>query len=328
MRKKKIQLEDILNEFPEKSYEEIYQEIMSRIERGILVPIEASKTNGRKPALRNRYWMIIEEKDYSEVLQELKYRINPSIDVSYFIKHPDKFEEYGDYIRLISSYLDERKASLAVPLTINERSFDIFHEEKFLDRNGGREFLSYLGMSNEKLNFYETSEPMSYYSHTKQTPQNLLIIENKDTFYSMRRHLIEGKQEILGLEIGTLIYGGGKRIYRTFEDYEKGVEPYFTDSNNTIYYFGDLDYEGILIYEKLCDTYPIHIALFVTCYEKMMEKALRIGIARLPVMKDGQNNHIGMRFIKQFSNEKQKLISEILQAGRYIPQEILNETDY
>lgn len=32
----------------------------------------------------------------------------------------------------------------------------------------------------------------------RQTPQNILLIENKDTFYSMRRHLISGVAEILG----------------------------------------------------------------------------------------------------------------------------------
>ena len=66
--------------------------------------------------------------------------------------------------------------------TMNERSFEIFHREKFFQREGGLEFCRKAGIEAAKLSFYETSEPLSYYSCSKQSPQNILIIENKDTF--------------------------------------------------------------------------------------------------------------------------------------------------
>ena len=31
------------------------------------------------------------------------------------------------------------------------------------------------------LNLYETSEPLAYYTDTKEIPQNILLVENKDT---------------------------------------------------------------------------------------------------------------------------------------------------
>ena len=65
---------------------------------------------------------------------------------------------------------------------MNERSFEIFRREKFFQREGGLEFCRKIGISREQLAFYETSEPLSYYSRSKQTPQNILIVENKDTF--------------------------------------------------------------------------------------------------------------------------------------------------
>ena len=55
---------------------------------------------------------------------------------------------------------------------------------------------------------------------------------------------------ILGKMFDTVIYGAGKGIYRTFSDYVQGAEDYF-NAENMLYYFGDLDYEGILIYEHL-----------------------------------------------------------------------------
>ena len=100
------------------------------------------------------------------------------------------------------------------------------------------------------LNFYVSAEPLAYYSGTKQTPQNILIIENLDTFYSIIRKLIKGSGKIFGINFGTVIYGGGKRISKVFNDFEICAEPYMRSSDNSIYYFCDFDYEGIGIYES------------------------------------------------------------------------------
>ena len=71
----------------------------------------------------------------------------------------------------------------------------------------------------------------------------------------MRSHLIAaGILEIFSMEVGTLIYGAGKGILRSFQDFDLCAEPYMTYSENTIFYFGDLDYEGIGIYENLAET--------------------------------------------------------------------------
>ena len=67
----------------------------------------------------------------------------------------------------------------------------------------------------------------------------------------MRNYLLNGYTEIFGAEIGTLIYGAGKGIIRSFQDFDLCAEPYMKHPKNTIYYFGDLDYEGIGIYENL-----------------------------------------------------------------------------
>ena len=55
---------------------------------------------------------------------------------------------------------------------------------------------------------------------------------------------------ICGEQIGTLIYGAGKGILAAFSDFDSSGEPYMTAQGNTVLYFGDLDYEGIGIYEN------------------------------------------------------------------------------
>lgn len=329
MKKKKIYLTELTAAHKNMDYHQLYTYILSEISENHLTPVKASGLNGKKPALYNAYWLIMQE-EAIDISEELKYKIHPLLNTAYYQKHPKRYQQEKKEILLLSDYLTKHKSCLNTPETINERSFEIFRREKFLDREGGMDLLSRLNISAEDLNFYRTSEPMSYYSHQKNAPQNFLIIENKDAFYSMRRYLISGNEKILGLRIGTLIYGGGKGIYKTFEDYVCSVEPYFANKNNRVYYFGDLDYEGILIYEILAEKYKdsIKLDLFVQGYERMLAKAEIFGIEALPDTKEGQNRNIGNKFFSFFQKDIQEKITKVLESGKYIPQEIINEMDY
>lgn len=184
-----------------------------------------------------------------------------------------------------------------------------------------------IGFLPQDLNIYETTEPLSYYSHHKNIPQNVLIIENKDTFYSMRRHLIKGNETILGLPVGTLIYGKGKGIIKSFKDFTFCVEPYLSDKSNQIIYLGDLDYEGILIYEQLSAVFMDRIPIkpFNEAYVYMLKKAKTV---TLPEMKEGQNKNIGNYFLDSFNDNDRAEILEILKNNKYIPQEILSSRDF
>jgi hypothetical protein len=144
----------------------------------------------------------------------------------------------------------------------------------------------------------------------------------------MRRHLLEENREILGVAIGTLIYGAGKGILRSFADFDICVEPYMKHEKNRIYYFGDLDYEGIGIYEnlaRLCRE-RWEIIPFCPAYRAMLKKAETV--EKLPDTKEQQNRNIRQEFFKWFTEKEQDSMTEILLRGEYIPQEILNIQDF
>ena len=327
MKKTKIGLKDIADAHPEMDYLQLYEYIMQIVDNGELLPVKRAKTNGRKPALPLSFWKIREEQDdYAEVYEELDYRLKPQLHTEYYRKNPQAYLKDRDKILLLSNYLDCHSELLKIPETMNERSFEIFHREKFFQEEGGLNFCKRLGISREMLGFYETFEPLSYYSRSKKTPQNILIIENKDTFYDIRRYISQ-TGSILGKEFDTVIYGAGKGIWSTFADYVNQAEEYF-GADNRLYYFGDLDYEGILIYEHLVKGNQIQIGLFKRAYEKMIEKAQSAGIENLPDTKQGQNTGIGNVVINSFCEKIQSEIWNILKSGKYIPQEILNEHDW
>lgn len=324
---KRISLENLFAKYRDMTYEEMYDHIREQLKAGALKPVKASGTNGKTPALYREYWIVEVKKDYSALEEELKYGLSHLLSVDYYLAHPEVYEQDRQWVLMLNTYLLHRRPALKHRESVNERSFEIWNQEKFLTKGPGKKILKRCGLDMEFLNIYETGEPLAYYSHTRATPQNLLILENKDTFFSMRQHLLEGNTRILDVDMGTLIYGGGKRIRQSFKDFEICVEPYMKESANTIYYFGDLDYEGIGIYEGLAEMFRgrWEILPFCPAYEKMLEKAAQA--ARLPETKEGQNRNLSGAFLSYFEESVQSRMVEILRNEVYIPQEIINIAD-
>ncbi len=310
-------------------YMELHAVVTALIREEKMKPVKASGLNGKKPALFKEYWVIEGKEDFSAYLEELSYLFVPMISTDYYLHHLKQYVEDREWVLLLNQYLKTNRGALLTSKSVNERSFEIWHREKFLKEEQGKKILKRCGISVEQLNVYETTEPLAYYVHTRTTPQNMLILENKDTFYSMRRYLLSGQSSILDVEIGTVIYGAGKGIYRSFQDFSLCAEPYMKEKENTLYYLGDIDYEGILIYETLAEQFAgeYKVQPLVKGYVAMLQKAEKTGVKNLPKMKEGQNQNIGELFYSFFDRENQEKIQRLLKSGYYIPQEILSIED-
>lgn len=327
---KRICLEEIEARYQLERYQDLYEKVLTLIEQEAIKPVKASGLNGKKPALYKDYWVIEKEEDYSAFIGELSYYYVPDISTDYYLRHIKEYQEDRKWLLLLNEYLKTNRENLETPMSMNERSFLIWHREKFLKEEQGKKILKRCRISMDTLNIYETTEPLAYYVHTREVPQNMLILENKDTFYSMRKALLSGENTLMGMPIGTLIYGAGKGVLCSFQDFALCCEPYMGEKENVLYYFGDLDYEGILIYEKLARLFEAfyEIRPFGQGYLRMLEKACQMGLKQLPFMKEGQNQNIGTRFWSYFSIEKAQKMQMILDEKRYIPQEILNVEDF
>lgn len=325
--KNKISLEELQAFYRITTYMELTGKVYDLIEQGRISPIKNSRLNGKKPALYQAYRIHRISKDNSKLLEELTYQLVPMLGNDYYLRNIETYRKDRLFVLQLNDYLKEKRDNLLNSVSYNERSFEIWGREKFLLREGGIRILKNLGLSLGELNVYDTTEPLAYYSHHKLVPQKILILENKDTFYSMRRHLIAGSTTILGTQLGTLIYGAGKSIHKSFQDFTFCMEPYLNDPSNEILYFGDLDYEGIIIYETLYRDFrdKVRIEPFCIAYETMINKS---DLSRLPKMKKGQNRNIGTDFLSYFTQDMQRQIKEILSQNRYIPQEILQRKDF
>lgn len=324
---KKLSLEEVLGSKIRDPYESQYRYIRQLIEDGKITPVKTSPKNGKKPALYTTYWLVEKEPDYHTEIDELLYHTDPRISIDYYQRHLDVYVKERKYVRRLHDFLQSHSDALDISISYNERALAIWGYEKFFSK-GGHKILSHCGIEEDYLNCYPTAEPFAYYAAHRNTPQKILIIENKDPFFGMRKHLLQGHDSILCVPVGTLIYGRGKGVVSSLREFSLSAEPYMKVEGNELFYFGDLDYEGIGIYEKLAETMQgsYDVRPFLPAYQKMLEKGSDIRF--LPGTKEKQNRNIKDMFFSYFDADTVTRMKDILERDLYIPQEILNITDY
>lgn len=290
------------------------------VNENILAPVTASGKNGRSPALFNKYRIKVVN-DYESVLEDIK-KLYPSFNIFKYVKNPENYLKYKYEIDMLSDFLWKNKELLIVPVSINERSFQIWGKEKLLkDSSIINKIFYYNDMDLSLLNYYETPEPFFEYIYYSGDIMNILIIENKDTWFSLRKIMREERRNCLFRNYHILLYGEGKKIISR-NDRFKEYDSLLSKSKNTYYYFGDLDYEGIEIFQKLkANNEYININLCTELYLLMLKESEKF---RLPDTKSGQKKTDIELFLQNFNNENKQKIINILDNGLYIPQEILN----
>ena len=325
--RKRVSLTELEQFWRAADYQTLVRLVEEALAVGELAPVKSSRLNGKVPPLKQSYWVLAGEQVDETLTEELSFGLHPALDNGYYLAHLKQYQKDRADVLALDRFWRSSGDKLQEAVSLNERSFQIWQREKFLKEGGGVQLLKNLGLSLEALNVYQTAEPLAYYAHQKSVPQNVLIVENKDTFYSLRRHLLQGAAAVLGLTIGTLVYGGGKRICRTMQEFELCGEPYLTQGGNAFYYFGDLDYEGLGIFESLREQLSGWVTLrpFAAAYRLMLAKAAEM---TLPETKEGQQPVMAEAFYAAFTAEEQAEIAKILAARRYIPQEILTIADF
>lgn len=320
-----IPVEELISKF------ETYQQGIDYIEKQVaankLVPVKSSGFNGKRPPLYQRYRKVKPKVDHTPLVIQADRTIHPPLSAAFYKKHPAQFEQDQPMIYALQNWLADHSA--CEPVSCNERSFEIFGQEKILARHGER-LCKNLGLDLEKLAFYQTCEPLSVVSRSNE-PGNLLIVENLDPFVSIRNLIHQNQPAILGFPIQSVAYGGGRRIESTFMDLLQFGTESQKQSLTTVYYWGDLDYEGIRIYESFASRYPdIQIVPWKPGYLAMLEQArAQMASGRLmPVYKEGQIETEGDCFFSYFDSDFRDQILALWKQGSYIPQEILNASHY
>lgn len=287
----------------------------------ILTPVKSSGTNGNRVyPLYLKYRITIAE-DYSDVLPEIAM-LHPAINKSgYLNSRPGMYVKFRTQLQKLNTYLFRTQSKIFV--SKKERSFAIFGEEKQLEDSAFRGLLDRLGLTSDALRYYETPE----YCFNDYIPQRkdrmvLLILENKDIWFNIRRRMYEdGAFEILGALIDGAVYGAGNRVSEVgaLSEYTR-----FMGAEAVKYlYWGDIDRAGLNIFLSLSKNNPgTDIRLFVPAYAEMLHLAESREIPDSDDHRERMGNYEDIYAL--FSDEDKKQMIKLIEDNKRLPQEIIN----
>ena len=295
------------------------------IMENIIIPIKSAGKTYKVPQIYKRYRIV--QEDNSRLQEEMMVSYDNQLNFDYFKNHIPEYLKYKPYIEKLSDFIKKSKQNTLCEMSINERSFDIFGDEKFLSSNDGQMLLNKLKISETELLIYRTPEPFFYYVSEQSTSNNVLIVENKDTWYSMRR-LMMNRDKILGLEFKCIIYGEGRKIQSSFMDIAMEEYNSFNSKENLFFYFGDIDSYGISILKSLQEQNPEYkIIPFYEGYKFLLTnyQRKRFKSDKLNKLTDNTISMFNIyNIFKKLSETEQELIYKICIENYILPQEIVN----
>ena len=314
----KSELESLLHT---NSDAELCNLVSDAVDKGLLSPVKTSGTNGNRAyPIYLKYRITIAE-DYTEALSAILLLHPAIIKSGYLQAKPELYLKYETQFQKLNHYLFQTQTTTFV--SKKERSFAIFDEEKQLDDNSFRGLLERLGLTAEVLRYYDTPEYcFNDYIPERKAQMTLLICENKDIWFNIRRRMYEDSaRDIFGVRIDGVVYGSGNKIS------EHGALSAYTQfmgaDSVRYYYWGDIDRAGLNIFMSLVKNNPqLDIQLFTPAYEKMLQLA---EMRNIPDSSDHRERNRNYEHIYGcFSEELRHRLSDYIDVNKRIPQEIIN----
>lgn len=292
------------------SYETFAGSVLALEDEGVLVMVKSKGRSPRKPsiALHYRIYKAKLKKEHHHLIQQYRIQLHPDINLDYYYQHdPKQWYEDLPYIIKIDEYIGT-SGFPAEAIPAPERSYEMVGDEKWITEKKGKELLERIHLYT-KMKIMPVSEPLQYAINPARIQDQIqlhFIVENKTTFQGILPAI---KQSAFA----TLIYGSGKAIIQSMEQFER---QYPVAAIHHFFYFGDIDREGIAIWHSLSKKVNVRLALpfYYACMKKQPAKG-----------KEYQRQRIEAEeaFFQPFSTEEQLQIKQLLKEGFYYPQEIL-----
>ena len=303
------------------NYAAFYDQIQTLLSQGVLRPTGGSRdTNGLIPPLQRKYRILHPEIDLRDEGNEIML-LSPLLQISGYLKNRALYRKHRDILLPLSAFLKTRQDTLRSPMSKNERAYAIWRNEKALDDSHYQSVLRYNQLE-PFLHSYQTPEPFFDYFCAPAESGDILILENKDIWYTLRKLLIQApeKRRLFGLTLDGILYGEGKKVARPGALTEYAA---LSGSRQRYWYCGDIDLEGFSIFEAVCRANPdLPISLFAAGYHAMVQRGLEEGIAPCPKQQESPGDLDGV--LSGCLPEDQAAIKLLLGRGGYIPQECLN----
>jgi hypothetical protein len=301
-------------------YPVFYQAVRTLESEGVLSAIQNKKMNGRIPDLPLDWWIMpeIREASWKEVD---RIRVSDLLSTRYYKQHL-QLQTEEEWQRIIACHQFLSQADKREWASREERSYELFGDEKFLSSPEGRNFLFRTGLSLDKLLAKTYGEPFVFRVKPGVAFQNIkqvIIVENLSLFHVCNRILSE-RNSILSFDIDAVIYGEGKKIESSFRFFED----MFPASNPAIFYAGDIDPEGWAVYTRLKERYPAYqLSLFLPFYRFMLERGKEREFDEEQRKDEAVKKQIARELIASQYGQYVKKIEQLWEENKRIPQEVI-----
>lgn len=303
-----LELEQIASQMEYESFAEL---ILKLEQQRLLQRVKASGENRKQPSLAYRYKInkAALRQDVQAMIIQMKKRYHSAIYLEYYLtKTVEQWKQDEQYLQQLQQYIEKNGFPTERAL-VQERSFEIFHDEKFITEQGGKQLLERVKVWDE-LKIWPIADPVSLAINPDSLSRDVhyyLIVENKATYYGLLPFLQHS-------QFTALLYGQGKAIISTIEVFPQQLP--LKNTNAVYFYFGDLDATGIEIWYALSK--KIHVIPALAFYQACLKQAAVKG-------KEYQrkNAEAMEAFLSYFSEENVLIIKKLFEQGSYYPQEVL-----
>lgn len=288
----------------------------------LLEPVLSSHTNGNRIyPIYLKYRITLPAKSFETELTEIS-KLHPSLQTGGMLQsRPEVYQKYRDRFQLLDQYLFVNGTD-RIPVSRKERSFEIFGEEKFLDDTNFCRLLEKLGMGKERLAFYDTPEYcFNDFIPERKAAMTLLICENKDIWFNIRRRMFEDNAgSLFGVPIDGVVYGCGNQVSQ--KNALTAYTAFMGGGKISYLYWGDIDRAGLNIYLSLRKNNPdLDVSLFIPAYEEMLNLAKEMRIPDSTDMREILGDY--QQIYDQFPENNREYLKENIRGNKRIPQEII-----
>lgn len=305
-------------------YQKLYQLLKKLEAEEEIRAIKSAAFNQQLPQLKKR-WSLLKNDEAGWPEKDI-LKLSRSLNLNYYLKRPQKQSAELKEMLFKLAYFLNNKAGREWA-SREERSLELFADEKFLSSSQGRKLLNNLKLQLAELKARQYKHLFVYWSLKPTQIKNILIMENHSAFIGAKKAAAAGIN-IFGEDFDTIIYGQGKKIVSSFSFLEEllGFEPAEKiTADLKICYAGDLDPEGLAIYTALKDKYPeFKIKLLAEYYQLL----LKVSNGFYPFhKKQNKNQAVLKRVLEEFEkegfNELSRKVKKAWQADRRLPQELI-----
>jgi hypothetical protein len=317
--KKTIDIYDLAFEYRKKpvlqwSREEIneyIQQLQALSDQGIIQIKRSAKGETNLDSINRKItinkWNLVEQ---SKGVNLDLFCYDLGMNASYYLKNLEQYNIDCPHIERLKDFLHNNSGEL----TLNEISYMVFKDEKALTQPekasvNGKRILSNLGLEINNIPYVDTISP--FYYPTSSNGNTILVVENKDTCFSLLR-ILRGKES----NVKGVLFGEGRAVIKIF----KFLYVYGLGTRDMFLYYGDIDQEGIDIARSLIDKYPEYdIKLSKALYHSLIDHEGRPLINKRMI-----DNSKAENILSNLFDEDKNAIISILESTGCIPQEALN----